>query len=226
MQFTTVALSLLAMSPLSALARALPETRIVARELPNMPDCKVSNARMPVAPTPLPVPEAGLSVAQVVVGRGTQNYTCASSTSDDEPEAAGALAQLFNATCIAATYPELLSRMTVLAMDFPIPTSDDPDSPTSRMHSGTHFFQNATTPFFTLEDAGLGHVALSKKNVTDAPNKEDDVKWLKLASNGAEDNAWQEVYRVNTVGGVPPKTCEGLQSTFTVQYSAEYWFWA
>lgn len=51
------------------------------------------------------------------------------------------------------------------------------------------------------------------------------VAWLKLqAEEGATGNI-QEVYRLNTAGGNPPKMCTGMPATFEVQYSAEYWIW-
>ncbi len=42
-------------------------------------------------------------------------------------------------------------------------------------------------------------------------------------ASGATGNL-QEVYRINTAGGNPPATCEGMKSTFEVQYAAEYVF--
>lgn len=35
----------------------------------------------------------------------------------------------------------------------------------------------------------------------------------------------KEIYRVNTAGGNPPKTCDGMPTTFEIQYAAEYWFY-
>jgi hypothetical protein len=34
------------------------------------------------------------------------------------------------------------------------------------------------------------------------------------------------VYRVHTAGGQPSKTCEGKDAVFSVEYSAQYWFYA
>jgi len=38
---------------------------------------------------------------------------------------------------------------------------------------------------------------------------------------------WKHVYRVNTAGGSPPKTCEGIEAgaEFSVQYAANYWYY-
>ncbi|CRK36479.1 hypothetical protein BN1708_020001, partial [Verticillium longisporum] len=40
------------------------------------PSCDLSQARMPIAPEPLPPVSEGLTLKHVAVGRGTQNYTC------------------------------------------------------------------------------------------------------------------------------------------------------
>jgi len=43
-----------------------------AAGVPTPPTCDLTNAKMPVAPTPLPVPAAGLKLSAVVIGRGQQ----------------------------------------------------------------------------------------------------------------------------------------------------------
>lgn len=39
--------------------------------------------------------------------------------------------------------------------------------------------------------------------------------------------SWRHVYRVNTAGGMPPETCEGVNpgETISVQYAANYWYY-
>lgn len=49
------------------------------------------------------------------------------------------------------------------------------------------------------------------------------VPWLKLSAKDSTGNL-QEVYRLNTAGGNPPKTCLGMPAAFEVQYAAEYVF--
>ena len=38
---------------------------------------------------------------------------------------------------------------------------------------------------------------------------------------------WRHIYRVNTAGGMPPKTCEGVEvgQVISVQYAANYWYY-
>lgn len=50
------------------------------------------------------------------------------------------------------------------------------------------------------------------------------VAWLRLTTRDGATGNLQEVYRINTAGGNPPKTCAGMPATFEVQYAAEYVF--
>lgn len=182
--------------------------------------CVMSNAVPPTAPTPLPPPSTGLSLYFVAIGRGIQNYTCADSTASSIPVAIGAIATLYNATCIAASYPVVFSTLPGIALK--VPLSSIPDS---LVASGYHYFTNSTTPTFDLGDLGFVH---AKKIATStAPTSTPSaVAWLKLQAEAqGEVGGIQEIYRLNTAGGTPPANCSGMASAFEVQYAAEYWFW-
>ncbi|KAI5458411.1 hypothetical protein BGZ63DRAFT_406836 [Mariannaea sp. PMI_226] len=196
--------------------------------------CDLSKAKMPVAPTPLPEPAKGLTLHHVAVGRGTQNYTCATSDSSSVPTAAGALATLYNASCAAALYPDLLELVPGMAVHLNIPMSSGL-SPAWMAESGHHYFTNATTPFFNLQtqNENLGQAPCQKNSSSPAPpnapvgqNGESAVPWLQLpAIEGATDGI-KEVYRVSTAGGSAPATCQGQEKSFQVEYAALYWFYA
>lgn len=185
-----------------------------------------------LASTPLPSPGAGLVLKHVAIGRGTQNYTCGTNATA-APVAAGALATLYNATCIAATYPDLLASLPNVALQFKLPEQNRPLPPPSNLAiSGHHYFTNATTPLFDLDSTSskLGIAPCAKNSSTPAPANASKgqnnqgfgaVAWLKLLTiDGATGNL-QEVYRVNTAGGQPPATCAGINGAFEVQYAAE-----
>ncbi|KAK8194280.1 hypothetical protein M8818_007468 [Zalaria obscura] len=189
-----------------------------------------------LAPTPLPPPSSGLSLSHVAVGRGTQNYTCDLTNATAVPVAIGALASLYNVSCIAADMPALLAYIPGIALDMPIPSSPDSSSPVNEDLSGFHYFLNSTTPFFNLDTSlhSYGNGAFKKANQTTAPttamkgpNGQGDgaVAWLKLSAMSPGGQVFQEVYRVNTAGGNPPKTCTGMAASFEVPYSAEYWLY-
>jgi len=199
-------------------------TRVqLAKVLAEPPTCDVSKANIPTAPEPLPSPSEGLTVSHVVVGRGTQNYTCGEDPSE-APKAAGALAQLFDVGCIAALYPDLLERLPSMAVQF----NSTELGASDLTATGIHYFTDATTPYF---DLGGEEVHCKKTDDTAAPSTaavgqkgEKAVAWLKLDAVPDGSSRIREVYRVDTAGGSPPATCEGMGETFEVQYATTYWF--
>ncbi|KAG9191582.1 hypothetical protein G6011_10316 [Alternaria panax] len=198
--------------------------------------CDLSNVALPAAPTPLAAPAQGTILRHIAIGRGTQNYTCASSSSSDIPKAVGAVATLFNATCDAARLNvNTLAEVTTLALDYAIPKSAEAE----QRLSGHHQFTAAGVPLFMLETdkVNYGRVECKVDGKSAAPqvatkgtNGLGSVPWLKLnatvTSEGAEPWAYNEVYRIHTAGGMAPKDCSGIAGSFTVEYSAQYWFYA
>ncbi|SMQ47639.1 unnamed protein product [Zymoseptoria tritici ST99CH_3D7] len=197
--------------------------------------CNTAAVQMPQAPQPLPPPTAGLTLYHVALGRGTQNYTCDQTNTTSIPVAAGAVASLWNVTCLSADSPSLLSAIPNIALALPVP---QPNSPTAyNALSGHHYFSDATTAYFDLDTAlgEYGRGGFKKVNATPAPSDAvkgqrgqgyGSVPWLKLVGKGDEGCEAKEIYRINTAGGNPPKTCAGMGKTFEVEYSAEYWFYA
>ncbi|CAJ2508101.1 Uu.00g092870.m01.CDS01 [Anthostomella pinea] len=205
------------------------------KQLSSAPVCDMSKAVMPVAPKPLATPTAGLTLKHVAIGRGTQNYTCDLSNATAVPAQLGAVATLFNASCVAATYPDLLHLLPKLALQFNLTQSEVAEAermgPTNLIISGRHFFTNTTTPFFDLDVSAqyqLGAAPCSKDATADAPadapkgqQGEGAVAWLRLLTRVGATGDLQEVYRVETAGGSAPKTCVGMPASFEVQYAAQ-----
>ncbi|KAI1371537.1 hypothetical protein F4677DRAFT_309787 [Hypoxylon crocopeplum] len=199
------------------------------------PVCDLSKAQMAAAPIPLAAPSAGLVLKHVAIGRGTQNYTCDTTNATAVPAAVGAVATLFNASCIASTYPDLLQLLPKLALQFDLTAKEDSRmGPTNLIISGKHFFTNTTTPFFNLDtnQYKIGEAGCAKDSQADAPadapkgrNGEKAVPWLRLKTRIGSTGNLQEVYRIETAGGSAPATCTGQPAAFEVQYSAQYWFW-
>jgi len=203
-----------------------------AKFLNSAPSCDLSKAQIPtVTVSPLPVPAAGLSLKHVAVGRGTQNYTCDLTNATATPVPNGAVATLFNASCVAAQYPDILHNLPRLALSFDLPTLTNGLNklgPTNLAVSGHHYFTNTTTAFFDLDTSyqRLGEAPCSKKNATNAPpdapkgrQGEIAVPWLRLTTNPEAITAQstggiQEVYRVKTAGGSAPATCKGMSAWF------------
>lgn len=173
-----------------------------------------------------------------------QNYTCANNSPTTTPVAIGAVASLFNVSCVAALYPDILTLLPNIALNNALPA--DPSAalaPANLDLSGKHFFLDTTTPFFNLDQTPKTQfgMAVSKKNMSSnapadavlGPNGVGDgsVQWLFLKTiNGSlgfeTTNSIKNVYRTNTAGGSPPKNCSSSPAEFDVQYSALYWFWS
>lgn len=176
----------------------------------------------------LPPPTAGLKVHHVAVGRGTQNYTCDAGNATAAPKAAGAVATLFNVSCVAALYSDVLNAMPGMAVHFQIEDASQV-GPNILTKSGVHYFSDATTPFFDLNTPTLdiGEAPTAKNASADAPSTasvgqlgEKAVAWLKLDTKDGATQGIKEVYRVDTAGGSPPATCKDMAATFEIEYSA------
>ncbi|KAJ5082678.1 hypothetical protein N7532_011721 [Penicillium argentinense] len=195
--------------------------------------CDVSKIALPSYASGLPSSD-GLSPLYVALGRGTQNYTCADSSANSVPEAAGAVANLYNATCIAANHPDLLEMLPGVAYTISLPSKDLARFPPANiLLMGHHFFYDSTTPEFNLDlpNKNFGIVMTKKKGSIDAPStakkgKYGAVSWLYLTNTTGTVGNYGEVavYRVDTASGSPPATCEGQPKNIEIAYSANYYF--
>lgn len=110
--------------------------------------------------------------------------------------------------------------------------------PSNMELSGHHYFANPAAPMFDMTanpTTDLGIVTAKKVANTTSPAGSPlgvdgvgngAVPWLYLQATNATIGKVQNVYRLNTAGGSPPKTCANSPAEFSVQYAAEYWFWS
>lgn len=203
------------------------------------------------APTPLPAATGILS--KILIGRGSQNYTCDLSNPSATPVPIGALATLYDISCAASMSQQSADLFTSLAYSvragaLPSLSSDpafanrffspadadaaDPpmlEAAVTPYVAGHHFFTDATTPRFDLDtpNAQYGAVNVAKVATSDAPASahKGSVGWLYLKALDDE-QGFKAVYRVETVGGAAPTTCREVgMDAFTVRYAAQYWFY-
>ncbi|KAF3481195.1 uncharacterized protein GIQ15_03954 [Arthroderma uncinatum] len=196
------------------------------------PTCDLSKAVLPSNPQLSEVPKDQKLLA-VAIGRGTQNYTCSSSSPEKAPKATGAMATLFNASCIASNYPYLLSLLPNVALELTTPPPfGNSRGPADLMVMGHHYFDGEGVPIFDLPKLGISSV--KKADSKDAPanamkgvntEQEGAVSWLMLESIPSSTGLAKRVYRVNTAGGKAPSTCVDQPEQIQIQYSAEYWFY-
>lgn len=178
---------------------------------PATPTCDLSAVVQPSST--LTPPTAEMQLVMVAFGEGTQNYSCSANLTAP-PTAIGAVAQLFDASCAVANGPG--------ADTVALGSIEE-----SAKAIGAHFFVDNTTPDFDI--VGLGNTQAKKAEDCNAPEPTADVKWLRLEAKAeGSTSSVKQIYRLNTVGGMAPKTCEGKAAgdVVTVPYQAQYWIYS
>lgn len=143
----------------------------------DLTNCPLDTTTLPSST--LTPPGEDLALKYLVLGRGTQNYTCADQTDNSTPKAIGATATLFDASCLAAltsnsnsdsnpinhedaTKPQTRSKsLLALLPDIlqPIPLSNLELSTSilaritgQNLLIGKHYFTAEGVPLFDLRD--------------------------------------------------------------------------
>ncbi|KAF4630151.1 hypothetical protein G7Y89_g7992 [Cudoniella acicularis] len=217
-------------------------TSLGATSVSSTPTSTPTLVTKPVGDTPT-LPPSGdtpdlsgtnLTLQYVAIGRGIQNYTCTGAGSNST--AIGAIATLFDATDLAYSDEALLHTIPALIVNIPVAEASTVQTATQRLDFdvlGHHFFDINGVATFDLdtEDKILYAAKVMSVNApTDAskgPAGTGAVPWLQLKAKVPYVDTsvgLGEVYRVETAGGnATPCTEAGV---ITVQYAAEYWFYA
>ncbi|CAF9918457.1 MAG: hypothetical protein ALECFALPRED_000682 [Alectoria fallacina] len=176
----------------------------------------------------LPAPNGTLKF--ITIGRGTQNYTCTSTSAS--PVLVGANAVLLDASPLLPLLPpgqgtavlDILPSF-VIELDFAaIEVSQIPKL-------GVHYFDSNGVPTFDLGNNGF----LKGKGLADIPAPANAsagqfdqgygaVDWKTLADAGGSVGL-NKVYRVETAGGKAQPSCAGVTAPIYIDYSALYWFY-
>jgi hypothetical protein len=182
-----------------------------------------------------PLPSTTLSLQYVALGRGIQNYSCASVGA--APVAVGAIATLYDATSLAEWSMDVLNAIPGMAVgNRPPPAGGDYTlpAPANRLPLlGHHYFAADGTPTFNLQPVSKLLYAAKNGDIKApssapaGPAGTGAVDWLSLIAKANYDASigLGQVYRVETAGGNAPATCTST-NIISVQYSAEYWFYA
>ncbi|WRT65390.1 uncharacterized protein IL334_002333 [Kwoniella shivajii] len=190
-------------------------------------NCKVSNITLPLSGVAsLSLPE-GQVVSSVAVGRGIQNYTCTSGVY----VSVGALANLFDVSCLytlsagfvdPAALSNLLPKMAFSDVSFPN---------AGKLSIAMHH-QFVTTPGSATPGAISPQFSTSSNKVilsrvagtNDLTDPASNVQWLQLAALAGQGTLAKSVYRLNTMKGQPPTSCNTEGQHLSVQYASMYWF--
>jgi len=205
--------------------------------------CDLSKTTIPLSPTQqTALGSPTTSLAAVGLGFGVQNYTC---SSNNVFVSTGAVAELFDISCLASTNNKLVS--TIHNDLFNFWNGSSPGSATiqqlietipnivpANMILSQHYFnKNAavgispvwdfrTTQKFKGVDNAV-FVGKASANTPDA-NPTNNVPWLHLAKVSGDIS--DEIYRIFTVGGVAPSSCvSGTTKDISVKYVSQYWFY-
>ncbi|KAF7336172.1 malate dehydrogenase [Mycena venus] len=204
----------------------------------NASRCDISGATLslPSNQTLLTAPSQGPSYIGVAIG--TQNYTCNATTGTYIN--VGAVAQLFDASCLYDS-PEFssLQEIAYTMWKYAPPTASISQviEYLQPFHAsfvlGQHYFVPSpsgpgVSPKWDFSSAALaGHpdayVLAAKAGDIPAPTGPPNVDWLSL--NKVEGNLATQVFRVNTVGGLPPASCTAGSPPIAVKYASTYWLY-
>ncbi|KAF1836519.1 hypothetical protein BDW02DRAFT_566949 [Decorospora gaudefroyi] len=191
----------------------------------------------------LPCPDDSLALKYVVLGIGTQNYTCTSGDPNAAPGTTGAYATLYDIGSklnrdrmakwkIGSIAPLALS----LSEWAPQLVDISLRSQGYENMAGHHFFadvETVNTPTFAFDQLRAPYplTQVAKINATAAPahacpgkNGLPAVSWLYLQhKTGISQGGINTVYRVETAGGNKPDTCKGMPKSWETKYAAQYW---
>ncbi|KAI8930779.1 hypothetical protein NX059_011806 [Plenodomus lindquistii] len=189
----------------------------------------------------LPAPE-GQELRYVVLGVGTQNYTCGSDE-NAAPGTTGAVATLYdigsrlNDDWMAQWKIPTLSPLALSLSVMPDMLEWSLKSQGYQHVTGHHYFSKiaqVNTPIFAFDQLSTSpypRAQVAKLNAIDAPagacpgrNGLPAIQWLYLKDTiGASSGGIDTVYRVETAGGNKPATCKGMKPSWEVKYAAQYW---
>ncbi|EER29476.1 hypothetical protein D8B26_003974 [Coccidioides posadasii str. Silveira] len=168
----------------------------------------------------LPVPASKLELKYITLGVGTQNYTCENL---ETPSLVGAVATLYDASCLVTKHSLLLDMFARLAVRLPTKILNHMISKYLNIDLMGHHYFAGSVPMFDLRQVGqqdYAYVSVAAK--VPAP-RNIDVDWLKL--DRVDGSGIETVYRVKTTSGKAPATCRNMPGRFEVKYLAQYWMY-
>ncbi|EGX44636.1 hypothetical protein TWF173_005154 [Orbilia oligospora] len=212
---------------------------VLAAPTPRYTGCKLSGISIPseafVDPNnssnTLPGVAQNEQLAKIVLGYGSQNYSCTNGV----PTPHGAVATLYDLSCAFMVSPEWADVLTRGAVQM------DPTAQLAGIQmlknmfnaqfiAGVHYFKgDFATPAFEFVDktkfiGGVGGKipALLGSDVGKRPLNFGAVPSLKLVAKQGMGSTFSSIYRLHTAGGVAPKTCDWAGEK-QIPYAAQYW---
>lgn len=205
-------------------------------------DCGLSDITIPLSldqQAALGLPTTPIS--GIGLGFGVQNYTC---SADNVFVSTGAVGEVFDMSGLVSSNNGVLYTIsndlfnfwnssqvgddTVQELIEALPCADPP-TPVSNQHYFINDDAGGISPVWdfraTPEFEGVADAVIVAKvlaNIPDA-NPTENVSWLHLGKVSGD--ITDEVYRIFTVGGVPPSSCvSGTTQDISIKYTSQYWF--
>lgn len=213
---------------------------VLAAPTPKYTGCSLSSVEIPKeaftdpsnSTNTLPYPAANEKLAKIVLGYGSQNYSCVNGVATPN----GAVATLYDLSCAFAVSPEWADVLTRGAVQM------DPTAQLAGIQmlknmfnaqfiAGVHFFKgDFATPAFEFTDRGkfIGGVggkipALSGSDAGKRPDNFGAVPSLRLVPKQGMGSTYSTIYRLHTAGGSPPPGACSWQGQRQIPYAAQYW---
>ncbi|EJD40513.1 hypothetical protein AURDEDRAFT_69927 [Auricularia subglabra TFB-10046 SS5] len=187
-------------------------------------NCDVSNVKpwLPTGQTNITVP-TDAKPRFIVVGLGTQNYTCS-----DKGSYAGAVASLYDVSCLATTpiFPSIQDILFTRTDTSSAQSVIDVLLLDAVLKLGDHFFKASNQgiePVFDFTHAlknDREFVTCKKTGGLPSPDSLGDVDWLELQN--VDGDLAKYVFRLKTKAGQPPASCTAGSPPITVPYAAQY----
>ena len=234
MLFSSLSTAVMALALLVPSAMAWPQ-------YPRATNLDGLSAKMPQNTLPQPT---NLKLRYVLLGIGTQNYTCLSGNDTAAPDTTGAVAKLYDLGTQLNKDPWAQFKIPTIS-GLALSLSKSPWGGDRFLDEylkqqgysqwlGNHFFSPAKIPTFSLTQVKANpfpQAMVLKKAEMDAPKwacpgttGEGAIKWLQLLDDQKlSQGGVNTVYRMETAGGKSPAVCKGQKKTFEVPYAAQYW---
>jgi hypothetical protein len=233
MLFPTLSTAAMALSLFASSVTAWPQ-------YPRATNLDALSAKMPQNTLP---PPTNLKLKYVLLGIGTQNYTCLTTNETAPPETTGAVAKLYDLGTQLSKDPWAQFKIPTIS-GLALSLSKSPWGGNKFLDEylkqqgynqllGNHFF-TVKVPTFSLtqvRENPYPRAMVLKKAEMDAPKwacpgtqGEGAVKWLQLVDDQKlSQGGVNTVYRIETAGGKSPAVCKGQKKTFETPYAAQYW---
>ncbi|KAJ7631819.1 hypothetical protein B0H17DRAFT_1164190 [Mycena rosella] len=198
-------------------------------------DCDTSKAVMDLPANQTTLVAPATAPLFILLGVGVQNYTCSGTTF----ASIGAVASLFDISCLDGTpqFATVQTKAFKIWESTPVGVSPRAIGPlVGAPHlDGFHYF--VTSPSgtgispkwdftSTGKFAGNATAFVIGAKVGDIPaptNPATNIDWLQLVR--VEGDLASQIFRIDTVGGQPPTSCEAGSAPISVKYTAKYYLY-